>query len=161
MDLHETFEDDVAFNEEEFIEEDEDCIIVDVIKPSLKLPITTTVPSSSSSSSSSIEEEATKTTTTTTTTTTTKEQVVIQKLVSPKNVLENLLVCSICLDIFKDPVCSPCGHTYCKSCCEGLVNIRGGNSSSKCPLCRNLFFLCQLRPNFVVKEIVDVYNKSY
>ena len=39
------------------------------------------------------------------------------------------LQCSICLDIFDDPISLPaCGHTFCRTC---ISNVQ----SKKCPLC--------------------------
>uniref|UniRef100_A0A672JMR2 B box-type domain-containing protein n=1 Tax=Salarias fasciatus TaxID=181472 RepID=A0A672JMR2_SALFA len=32
---------------------------------------------------------------------------------------EEQFLCSICLDVFTDPVSTPCGHNYCKACITG------------------------------------------
>ncbi|NP_001373305.1 bloodthirsty-related gene family, member 5 [Danio rerio] len=46
------------------------------------------------------------------------------------------LQCSVCLDVFTDPVSTPCGHNFCKSC----LNSSWENSQvCSCPLCRERF----------------------
>nr|AAI54541.1 Zgc:172119 protein [Danio rerio] len=46
------------------------------------------------------------------------------------------LQCSVCLDVFTDPVSTPCGHNFCKSC----LNSSWENSLvCSCPLCRERF----------------------
>uniref|UniRef100_A0A672JQX5 Uncharacterized protein n=1 Tax=Salarias fasciatus TaxID=181472 RepID=A0A672JQX5_SALFA len=38
---------------------------------------------------------------------------------------EEQFLCSICLDVFTDPVSTPCGHNYCKACITGYWNCSG------------------------------------
>lgn len=35
------------------------------------------------------------------------------------------LSCSLCLELFKEPVILPCGHNFCKSCLEAIWNKKG------------------------------------
>ncbi|KIM44398.1 hypothetical protein M413DRAFT_442382 [Hebeloma cylindrosporum] len=50
------------------------------------------------------------------------------------------LQCSICLSTFKDPVCLPCGHLYCKKCLTDHVNVPANQGlTSNCPDCRATF----------------------
>uniref|UniRef100_A0AAR2KCS2 RING-type domain-containing protein n=1 Tax=Pygocentrus nattereri TaxID=42514 RepID=A0AAR2KCS2_PYGNA len=45
--------------------------------------------------------------------------------------LEENLKCSICLEIFKDPVVLHCSHSFCKACLDGSWN---GKEVKECPL---------------------------
>ena len=44
------------------------------------------------------------------------------------------LTCSICLDLFEDPVTTPCGHTFCKGCLDRNMTL----NDLGCPLCPHL-----------------------
>uniref|UniRef100_A0AAY4A9V9 Uncharacterized protein n=1 Tax=Denticeps clupeoides TaxID=299321 RepID=A0AAY4A9V9_9TELE len=61
--------------------------------------------------------------------------------------------CSICLDVFNDPVSTPCGHNFCITC------IRQNWDSSavcQCPLCKEVFFRRPgLKINTTLREVVD------
>ncbi|XP_036001898.1 E3 ubiquitin-protein ligase TRIM39 [Fundulus heteroclitus] len=48
--------------------------------------------------------------------------------------LEKNLTCSICLEIFKDPVTTPCGHSFCSRCLE--LSISPYRVNDMCPLCK-------------------------
>lgn len=70
------------------------------------------------------------------------------------------LTCSICLDLFKQPVSLPCDHTFCQGCIEGYWAGprgvgQGGNGS--CPQCRKMFPRPIYRPNRIVANIVESY----
>lgn len=51
-------------------------------------------------------------------------------------VCEDQLLCSICLDVFKEPVTTPCGHNYCKSC---ITDYWDSSKPTRCPLCKKRF----------------------
>ncbi|KAJ0065055.1 hypothetical protein NL108_002094 [Boleophthalmus pectinirostris] len=53
--------------------------------------------------------------------------------VSP--VIEDHLLCPICLEVFKDPISTPCGHNFCKNC----ISKHWDNNDLSCPLCKKEF----------------------
>ncbi|XP_030579823.1 E3 ubiquitin-protein ligase TRIM21-like [Archocentrus centrarchus] len=65
---------------------------------------------------------------------------------------EDQFLCSICLDVFTDPVSTPCGHNFCKTCITQHWDI---NQRSQCPMCKETFYTRpQLRVNTLLSEMV-------
>lgn len=47
--------------------------------------------------------------------------------------------CPVCLEILRDPVTIPCGHSYCIACIKGYWRKTGHKSGYSCPQCRKCF----------------------
>lgn len=70
------------------------------------------------------------------------------------------LTCSICLDLFKQPVSLPCDHTFCQGCIEGYWSGPRGpgqGGTGSCPQCRKVYAGQSYRPNRIVANIVESY----
>lgn len=55
---------------------------------------------------------------------------------APDMFTEQELTCSICLDLFTDPVSTPCGHNFCQGCIGGYW---ASSAVCTCPLCKREF----------------------
>ncbi|XP_049338026.1 E3 ubiquitin-protein ligase TRIM39-like [Astyanax mexicanus] len=71
---------------------------------------------------------------------------------------EDQFHCSICLDVFTDPVSTPCGHNFCKSC---LTQYWNSTQHCHCPLCKEKFTKRpELKINTTLREIADHFKKK-
>uniref|UniRef100_A0A8C2H9P2 Zgc:153151 n=1 Tax=Cyprinus carpio TaxID=7962 RepID=A0A8C2H9P2_CYPCA len=72
--------------------------------------------------------------------------------------LSEELHCSICLDLFSDPVTTPCGHNFCKTCLDMFWD---SCEKCTCPYCKETFDKCpDLRCNTALREIVQLFEKN-
>ncbi|XP_063356828.1 E3 ubiquitin-protein ligase TRIM21-like [Pelmatolapia mariae] len=71
---------------------------------------------------------------------------------------EDQFLCSICLDVFTDPVSTPCGHNFCKTCISQHWDM---NQSCQCPMCKETFSTRpQLRVNTFISEMVAQFRRE-
>ncbi|KAK3568044.1 hypothetical protein QTP86_029107, partial [Hemibagrus guttatus] len=71
---------------------------------------------------------------------------------------EEQLLCSICLDVFTDPVTTPCGHNFCKSC---ITQCWEKSQHCHCPLCKEKFTKRpELKINTTLREVADLFKKK-
>ncbi|XP_050995428.1 E3 ubiquitin/ISG15 ligase TRIM25 [Labeo rohita] len=77
------------------------------------------------------------------------------------SVEQDQFVCSVCLDLLKDPVTIPCGHSYCMNCIAGYWNKKGQKNVYSCPQCRQTFSpRPALGKNTILAEMVEKLKKS-
>ncbi|XP_042283958.1 E3 ubiquitin-protein ligase TRIM21-like [Thunnus maccoyii] len=71
---------------------------------------------------------------------------------------EDQFLCSICLDVFTDPVTTSCGHNFCKNC---ITEHWNSNDQYLCPICKKVF---NTRPeldiNTFISEMVSQFRQE-
>ncbi|XP_062420447.1 E3 ubiquitin-protein ligase TRIM21-like [Pungitius pungitius] len=71
---------------------------------------------------------------------------------------EDQFLCSICLDVFTDPVTTSCGHNFCMNCINEHWNTSDQNL---CPMCKKDFTIRpDLRVNTMFSEMVVQFRQS-
>ncbi|XP_063734693.1 E3 ubiquitin-protein ligase TRIM47-like [Eleginops maclovinus] len=74
-----------------------------------------------------------------------------------KFLTEDQFQCSICLDVFAEPITIPCGHNFCKAC---LTRHWEGKELCKCPLCNEKYTKgLKLRVNTGFREVVEHFKE--
>ncbi|XP_041789066.1 E3 ubiquitin-protein ligase TRIM7 [Chelmon rostratus] len=81
---------------------------------------------------------------------------------------EDQFTCSICLEVFNNPVSTPCGHSFCQACISSYWDGRrggggggggGGVKIYQCPLCKESFRKRpELHINRTLKEITEQFK---
>ncbi|XP_078426809.1 tripartite motif-containing protein 16-like protein isoform X1 [Cetorhinus maximus] len=72
--------------------------------------------------------------------------------------LEEQFTCSICLDFFKSPVTTSCGHNFCKGCLEHFWEMIHIHS---CPQCKETFDPnLPLQKNVILNGLVEKWKKG-
>uniref|UniRef100_A0A671VU19 Zinc finger protein RFP-like n=2 Tax=Sparus aurata TaxID=8175 RepID=A0A671VU19_SPAAU len=70
---------------------------------------------------------------------------------------EDQFLCSICLDVFTDPVTTSCGHNFCKTC----ITEHWNTNQCRCPICATVFNTRpQLHVNTLLSEMVSQFRLS-
>ncbi|KAM3587627.1 uncharacterized protein V6R79_010568 [Siganus canaliculatus] len=70
-------------------------------------------------------------------------------------------LCLICLELLKDPVTIPCGHSYCSRCIQDIWDQEYGRKIPSCPHCQQRFIMRPvLGKNKILSALVDQLKKS-
>uniref|UniRef100_A0A673IT63 E3 ubiquitin-protein ligase TRIM39-like n=1 Tax=Sinocyclocheilus rhinocerous TaxID=307959 RepID=A0A673IT63_9TELE len=79
-------------------------------------------------------------------------------MASSSGPLNEELQCSICLDVFTDPVTTPCGHNFCRTC----LNKHWTNTQTCfCPFCKETFSRRpDLKINTTLREVVQHFMEK-
>lgn len=73
------------------------------------------------------------------------------------NLSEEQVHCSICLDVFTNPVSIPCGHNFCQSCIIGYWKT---TLLYQCPMCKKTFYKQpDISVNTVLREIAEQFKE--
>ncbi|XP_073479470.1 E3 ubiquitin-protein ligase TRIM39-like [Aquarana catesbeiana] len=72
------------------------------------------------------------------------------------------LKCSVCLNIYTDPVTLKCGHNFCRVCIDRVLDTQGGSGDFFCPVCRKRF---RSRPalhrNITLRNIAETFLSAH
>ncbi|XP_067301579.1 E3 ubiquitin-protein ligase TRIM39-like [Pseudorasbora parva] len=72
--------------------------------------------------------------------------------------LNKELQCSICLEVFTDPVTTPCGHNFCRCC---LIKCWTDTQTCFCPLCKEKFRRRpDLKINTTLREVAQHFKEK-
>ncbi|XP_073468091.1 E3 ubiquitin/ISG15 ligase TRIM25-like [Aquarana catesbeiana] len=72
--------------------------------------------------------------------------------------LRKELECSVCLDIYTDPVTLKCGHNFCQDCIVCMLDTQERSGGFSCPECRERFRnRPALRRNTTLRNIVEKF----
>ncbi|XP_028309325.1 E3 ubiquitin-protein ligase TRIM21-like [Gouania willdenowi] len=67
-------------------------------------------------------------------------------------------LCPICMDVFTEPVSTPCGHNFCKSC---FTTYLGTGGRCTCPLCNQNFSIQpQMKVNSFIHDVVSQFRRE-
>ncbi|XP_062850525.1 tripartite motif-containing protein 16-like [Trichomycterus rosablanca] len=77
------------------------------------------------------------------------------------SVTQDQFSCPVCLELLRDPVTTPCGHSFCRVCINNCWDQEDDKGTYSCPQCRQTF---TSRPdvskNTILSEVVENLKKT-
>ncbi|XP_019217531.1 E3 ubiquitin-protein ligase TRIM41-like [Oreochromis niloticus] len=71
---------------------------------------------------------------------------------------EDQFLCCICLEVFTDPVSTPCGHNFCKNC---ITQHWNSSPLCQCPVCKRKYYTRpELHVNTFISEMAAQFKLS-
>ncbi|XP_047433776.1 E3 ubiquitin-protein ligase TRIM39-like isoform X3 [Mugil cephalus] len=82
----------------------------------------------------------------------------LQTMASSGNMLpEKQFHCTICQQVFTNPVTTPCGHNFCQAC---IQNVWDSSDACQCPICKKSFSpRPEISINTAFKELADTFRQ--
>ncbi|XP_028848141.1 zinc-binding protein A33-like isoform X2 [Denticeps clupeoides] len=74
-----------------------------------------------------------------------------------KSFSEEDLSCTVCCDIFKDPVVLPCSHSFCRHCLQTFWETKG---CRECPVCRRISTMEVPLSNLALKNLCETISQE-
>ncbi|CAK6963122.1 putative E3 ubiquitin-protein ligase TRIM39-like [Scomber scombrus] len=74
------------------------------------------------------------------------------------SMLEEELSCSVCCEIFKDPVVLKCSHSFCRACLQQFWNKK--KARRECPICRRKCSLTEPTVSLALKNVADTFLRE-
>ncbi|XP_073479460.1 E3 ubiquitin-protein ligase TRIM11-like [Aquarana catesbeiana] len=72
------------------------------------------------------------------------------------------LECSVCLNIYTDPVTLKCGHNFCRVCIDHVLDTQEGSGGYSCPECREKFpDRPALQKNMKLRNIAESFLSAH
>lgn len=68
---------------------------------------------------------------------------------------EEQFSCSICLEVFVEPVSTPCGHSFCKACLQGYWEH---SKKFVCPMCKKTY---SRKPEMSVNRVLAEISSQF
>nr|XP_055029125.1 E3 ubiquitin-protein ligase TRIM39-like isoform X1 [Misgurnus anguillicaudatus]XP_055029184.1 E3 ubiquitin-protein ligase TRIM39-like isoform X1 [Misgurnus anguillicaudatus] len=89
-----------------------------------------------------------------------RESIELPPFLSSSSVsLSEELQCCICLDVFSDPVSTPCGHNFCRIC---LKQCWDNSQIYSCPYCKETFSKRpELNINTALREVTLIFKEKF
>ncbi|TNN53397.1 E3 ubiquitin/ISG15 ligase TRIM25 [Liparis tanakae] len=73
---------------------------------------------------------------------------------------EEQFQCTVCRQVFTDPVTTPCGHNFCRACLETAWAGAGAAEACRCPACDKPFtHRPEMSVNAAFKELADAFRR--